>query len=172
VSSHPWSKEFDHVLRKLDEAERAVMRLEKKMSQQQPVRRVPRHAPLPEPAWAIAITYKDDGTAAVRINHSQPFALTPKLGRLLEILAADTALTPDGMIGWKPVAEVRRAMAAAPGASPLTRGALHQLTCRLRLELGRLGFHPGLIQHNRARQALRFALRPSPYPILTGREAL
>lgn len=161
MSSRPLTKVFDQVLRQLDEVTQTVMRLEKELTKPT-ASRVPRSAPLPEPAWAVAITYEDDGAASVRINDSQPFSLPPKLGRLLEILAADTAPTPAGMIGWKPVAEVRQAMAAATGASPLSRRALNQLVYRLRGELGRMGFHPGLIQYNRASQALRFALRPPP----------
>jgi hypothetical protein len=53
----------------------------------------------------------------------------------------------------------------------LSKHALNQLVHRLRKELARAGFHPGLIQHHRSKQALRFALRP-PYPILSGKEAL
>ena len=132
---------------------------------------MPRNAPPPEPAWAIAITFKHDGSASVRINHSQPFELTHKLGRLLEILAADSERTGDGTIAWKPVDFVREAMTAGRAASPLSKRALNQLIYRLRKKLGRLGFHPGLIQHHRSKQALRFALRPS-YPILSGKEAL
>ena len=171
MSSHPWTKEFDSALRKIDEAWKAVSQLEKKLAQRAGSR-VPRNAPMPEPAWAIAITYKDDGSASVRINHNEPFALAPKLGRLLEILAADNERTGDGTIAWKPVDFVREAMAEGQQtASPLSKHALNQLVHRLRKELARLGFHAGLIQHHRSKQALRFALRPS-YPILSGKGAL
>jgi hypothetical protein len=159
MSSHPWTREFDLALRKIDEAWHAIARLEKEQHRPQPARTRP-ELPEASPAWVLDIKYRADGTASVRINENHELVLPPKLALFLQILAADTGRCADGTISWKPADKVRAAMAEQPEGTPLSARALNQLTYRLRQELAKHGVHPGLVQYNRTKRAFRFALRP------------
>jgi hypothetical protein len=150
------SKEFDELLKAIDAIWHAVAKLEKKIRDMQAERKNPRESML-EPAWAVDITYRDDGNAMVRINESEPFSLPPKLARLLEILISGAGPAADGMSAWKPVDSVRRQMAGESGSEPLAARALNQLVYRLGRELRRNGFHSGLIQRDKYKRVMRLA---------------
>lgn len=163
MSSHPFSKEFDQALRKIDEVWRLIARLDQRHAEP-PQKRARRALPTTSPAWMLDLNYHTDGTPFVRINQGQEFALSLKLAHLLDILAADTKRCNDGTVDWKPVSAVRAALTVASGMRPVTPQALNQLVYRLRQELASHGLHPGLVQYHRGKRALRFFLRPSPLP--------
>jgi hypothetical protein len=163
MSSHPRTKTFGRLLRKIDEVWHAVAKLEETEHKPRPARA---RAELLEvsPAWILDIIPRADGTASVRINESHELVLPPKLVLFLQILAADTGRCADGAVAWKPANAVRAAIAEQTAGTPLSARALNQLAYRLRQELARHGVHPGLVQYNRIKRAFRFALRPARMP--------
>jgi len=158
MSSHPLDEHFGRALQMIDAAWRAVAAAEKKCKERNTMR-VRASLPVPNPAWRFELKYQGDGAASVRINDLPHFTLSPKLGRLLEILAADRDRCPDGTVGWKSVAEVTSELIRDGGPAKFTQRALNQLLYRLRLSLASHGVHPGLIQYHRTKRAFRFFLR-------------
>ena len=109
-------------------------------------------------ALTLDIKRRADGLAEVRIDDGQPFTLPPVLADLLYILAVDTGLTTDELIGWKSLDEVAILLGKNEGRK-LARHAVTQSIYRLRRELfNRGGINPFLVQTNR-RRGVRFALK-------------
>lgn len=158
MSSDSLDKDLSLALRKIDEAWHAVARYERNRSKIAPRRRRD-SLPIVSPAWMLDITYQTDGSAWVRINEQHEFRLPPKLGQLLELLAADNGRAADGSVDWKPADSLRAALAKASSAAPLDEHTFNQRVHRLRDELVAQKLHPGLVQYNRELQAYRFALR-------------
>jgi len=101
-----------------------------------------------------------DGSVAVRIDRGKKFTLPPALGELLAVLAMDSGITSDGLIGWKTPEEVAVFLSGETG-SVMSRHAVSQNVYRLRKALfERGGVNPYLIQTSR-RHGLRLALRQS-----------
>jgi hypothetical protein len=109
-------------------------------------------------ALGLEIKRRSDGVAEVSIDSGQPFTLSPVLADLLYILAVDTGLTTDELIGWKSLDEVAILLGKKEGRK-LARHAVTQSIYRLRRELfNRGGVNPFLVQTNRWR-GVRFALK-------------
>lgn len=158
MSSHPLTKSFDLAFRKIDDAWKAIARLEMALKAMG-AKRPQANLPVPGTAQVVYVVYRDDGFASIRIDE-QEFVLSPKLARLLEILAADTNRCPDGTVSWKSGPEVLAKLADGPESKRVTARSLNQLVYRLRKELANNGLHPGLVQYHRTKRALRFYLRP------------
>ena len=156
MSSDPFTEKVELLLRLLEKVRLAAADLD-------PQPKAPPGKPsLVSPAWSLRITHQIRGGAWVVVNEFHKFPLSPKLARLLEVLAADDGRCTDGSVAWKPVKEVRSAMKDHPAALPPTARAVSQLASRLRKCLDRVGVDPRLVQYSRRRQALRFAFRPPP----------
>jgi len=106
----------------------------------------------------LVIKRHADGSARVSVDGGKAFSLPPALGDLLAVLAVDSGLTADQLIGWKTLDEVTILLSRKTGRT-LSRHAVSQTVYRLRKAVfERGGVNPYLIQTSR-RHGLRFALQ-------------
>jgi len=99
-----------------------------------------------------------DGSWLTRVDAGKEFPLPPILGELLAVLAWDSGVSTDALVGWKTVEELGELLAKRTG-QVLSRHAVTQNVYRLRQVLFERGnVNPHLVQTHR-RYGLRFALR-------------
>jgi hypothetical protein len=115
-------------------------------------------------AWegvaALEIMRHPDGSAFVRIGNKPPFWLPRSHADLLEIIAAPTPHSRDGLVDYKSLAEIARLL----GKDLKTRAQRHavqSLINKLRTRLRRAGLLPEYI-HSHRKLGYRFALRQAP----------
>ena len=97
-------------------------------------------------------------------------SLSSTLADLLFVLADDSGeCAGDGLVGWKPEAEVRR-LIRRDSRESLSRKALNQRIHILRNQLENGGLPSGLVQTSRGRGA-RFAVKRTPPSSVTESEA-
>ncbi len=128
-------------------------------------------APLGSPnsraASSLEIAEQDDGSFRVRIDGRPEFKLSPLLGALLSILAAENGFQPGEKVSWKILSEIP-GLLESKTSKKFSEHAVSQLVSRLRKELFANGENPGLVQTNRRLGAVRFAFQrkaPNPVPI-------
>lgn len=107
----------------------------------------------------IEFFWQPDGTALARIDAQYEVGLSPKLGVLLQVLAADEGVSADAFVGWKGIDQVRKELLRRAGAQ-VSKPNLNTMLWRLRAALRKAGLSPDLIQRN-PRLGLRLALRRS-----------
>jgi len=109
-------------------------------------------------AGDLALHRVADGSWLARVDAGKEFPLPPILGELLAVLAWDSGVSTDALVGWKRVDELGELLAKRTGQA-LSRHAVTQNVYRLRQALFERGnVNPHLVQTHR-RYGLRFALR-------------
>ncbi len=106
------------------------------------------------------LAWQSDDRALVRIGSAEPFRLSPRLGQLLLVLISGEVCDQEGLVRYKNWDEACERLAKLAGR-PVTRHALHNLSCRLRKELDRHGVNRHLVQTS-GRRGVRLAWRRPP----------
>jgi hypothetical protein len=123
-------------------------------------------------ASSLEIRRQPDESADVRIDGRKGFRVTPAVADLLEILSATCATQEagDALVGWKSYDTVLQLLAKKSGKRKSTH-AIAQLVFRLKQHLRRADENPFLVQVNRRRKAMRFAVRVERPPELKSQES-
>ncbi len=117
----------------------------------------------------LALAWKADGAADVRVNGGRTFRLPPKPAALLGVISEPgSRLASDGSAGWHSYAEVAAALGKITGRATSTRNVIQSIH-KLRRAFRDAGQNWFLI-HTDRRGAVRFALRPQAPPSIAGSE--
>ena len=106
------------------------------------------------------IDWPSKRAAVVEVGDSGPFSLTPKLARLLDILASGKVESSEVFVPWKSLSDIGLELQIrAADAHPAKRHAVTELLRRLRLALLENHVNPFLVETHKTRGA-RLRYRP------------